>query len=781
MTTVEWSPPYGAVVLAGAAIVLLMLVLLARRLARSQTARRWPLLVVRLGVVALLVGLLLNPVRVREIRLPPRLPSVAYLVDCSRSMALDSPASRLEQVKETLDESNRLLPATNPPRVVLYRFGQELIAVDDVQQLVAEDDATQLLEALERLPSLVEEDVPKGIVVFSDGRATQSANYDDIAAAYRRLNVPIHVFPIGDPKASRDVAVQDVIAPRDALPGARVPVRVVLRSHGYDNQRAEVRIRTLADPGRKPLASLGITLKEGQQQQDLLIQHDPAAGKLVVEVPPLAGEATIENNAVPFQIGAARRKMRVIYMEGSIVPFDEYHWLRDALVEDPNIECEAIVVDNQYIARPTLHRVSDPSRGYPATREELFTYDVIICSDINRTAFSQQQLEWTAELVAKRGGGFAMVGGNTSFGSGFWDETVWNEMIPVDMGGASGLGRGFVSGSSFRVRVPPAAERHPIWRIVDDPVKNRRILNQMPPFSGTNFIERLKPAATVLGYSDRPLSNQGVMPIFSCEPFGRGRSFAMSTDTTVEWGRYFESQWGEPGDNRYFRKFWRNVIYWLAENSAGLNRRLRVETDKVVYHPGQPIKISARAFDDQLEETTRYRLVARLRPTTIGHASGAPPQAVQEISLTARGADSLYTGELTTPALRSLPAPAAEAGAPMRSAVLEVSAYDQNQQLAQALLDVQILDDPVEFQDPRPDAACLERLAQVSGGKVLHDAKELAQLVNSYQTSPGEVVVQRASLGHARTLARACGPAHAGVAAAALVGTSLTKLSGIQA
>jgi hypothetical protein len=82
----------------------------------------------------------------------------------------------------------------------------------------------------------------------------------------------------------------------------------------------------------------------------------------------------------------------------------------------------------------------------------------------------------------------------------------------------------------------------------------------------------------------------------------------------------------------------------------------------------------------------------------------------------------------------------------MRSAVLEVAALDHDQQVAQSLLDVQILDDPVELHDPRPDRARLERLAQVSGGKVLHDANELAQLVSSDQTSPGEVVVHRSPL-----------------------------------
>ena len=56
------------------------------------------------------------------------------------------------------------------------------------------------------------------------------------------------------------------------------------------------------------------------------------------------------------------------------------------------------------------------------------------------------------------------------------------------------------------------------------------------------------------------------MPVLACQAYGRGRTFAMTTDTTVEWGKDFERFWGE-NDNRYFRKFWRNVVQWLGENS----------------------------------------------------------------------------------------------------------------------------------------------------------------------------------------------------------------------
>jgi hypothetical protein len=68
------------------------------------------------------------------------------------------------------------------------------------------------------------------------------------------------------------------------------------------------------------------------------------------------------------------------------------------------------------------------------------------------------------------------------------------------------------------------------------------------------------------------------------ETFGRGRTFAMATDSTYAWGTDFEKSRGE-ADNRYFRKFWRNVVHWLTENCTGANRRLIVETDKILYKP----------------------------------------------------------------------------------------------------------------------------------------------------------------------------------------------------
>src|SRR5207302_7345413 len=208
MSSFDWSPTHGNAVLLGLAGALALILLLARRLARSPIARSWPLLIVRGAVLAVLLALLLNPVRITQSRLPPQAPEVCYLVDCSRSIALDKPVSRLDQVKGVLARSKRLA-AGAPAHVNLYRFGQDLLALHGADELDANDDATRLKDSLERLLSRFET-LPGSVVLFSDGRATEPDALAEVAAAYHRLKVPVHVFPVGDPGASGDVAIQDV-------------------------------------------------------------------------------------------------------------------------------------------------------------------------------------------------------------------------------------------------------------------------------------------------------------------------------------------------------------------------------------------------------------------------------------------------------------------------------------------------------------------------------------------------------------------------------------------
>ncbi|MCU0875962.1 MAG: glutamine amidotransferase [Pirellulaceae bacterium] len=590
-TTFQWLPLYHLAVYLGLLAALGVSLWLARRWATSPVARGWLPIILRTVVLGVLVVLLLNPIRVSENRSPPKPAEVIFLVDCSRSMSLDRPLSRLVQVKQALEVTSRPFSGSVPPQIHQYRFGRQVLAAATPAELRAEDDATFLRESLERLPGRFGSDRPAGVIVFSDGRTEETGGFAEVAAAYRELGVPVHVYPVGDTNVVGDVAIQELVVPRHAPAGTRLPVRVQVGCYGMAGQRALVRVQPAAQPDAKPLAELPITLADTPQTHDLVIGPDLAGGDLVIEVPELPGEAVAENNRVPFRIGSGQKKLRVIYMEATTG--QEYRFVRDALVEDRNNECLVIETAYQYTRPQRLQRVGDPSQGYPTTREELFSYDVILCSDIDRSAFTPEQLNWTVELVAERGGGFAMIGGVTSFGAGLWDQTVWDQIIPVDMSGAAPGSRGAGwAYTPFLVRVPAEAEQHPIWRIVDDPLRNREILARLPQFYGTNLVDRVKPGGTVLGVTDRQLPGAGgIMPVFACQAYGRGRTFAMTPDTTFDWGKDFERYWGE-NDNRYFRKFWRNVVSWLGENSAQGSRRLRIETDKQIYRWRKPPSIA---------------------------------------------------------------------------------------------------------------------------------------------------------------------------------------------
>ncbi len=722
-----WQPLYDVLLYGPLIGAIVLLVVIARIIAVAPKQRSWLLLAPRLCVLLALAALLLNPVERRESQLPPQSASTTLLVDCSKSMVLGRPESRLSQVQRAIDEATRALNPQTRPTIDFYRFGEHLVAVPGLAELAPSDDASQLAAALERLPARFGDRLPRAIVVFSDGAVDSAERLPELAAAYADLGIEVHSFSPPAEELLGDIGITDLAVPQRVTIGDAATIRTTITSSGYDGQRVVLAVRPADRPSAPAAATLPVTLTGGPQPFELVVQVDQDLGELVLEVPELPGEAVAENNSVPFRLTERSRKLKVIYMEGTTG--NEYRWLRDALQEDTDIECVPLTVNNQYAARPTLQRIDDPYRGYPVTREELFEYDVVICSDISQAAYTPEQIQWTVELVAQRGGGFAMVGGHTAFGSGGWDRTDWEKLIPFDM-----TGRRDYLGTGFSVRVPVEVESHPIWQILDDPQQNRRALDAMPAFRGTNLISRVKPAATLLGETATPLPNVGVMPVFACETFGRGRTFAMSTDTTVDWGRYFESEWGE-GDNRYYRKFWRNVVRWLAENSRASQRRLLVQTDRLIYAPGDPIQVVAEAFDSNLEPTTGYRVTAQLLPAAGPTAESSVP--VPSTELAAATSQAEYAAELPA----RLPRGHDDPTRAMQPARLLVTAWDGDENVAESTINLQLLHRSDEWLDPRPQPQNLEQLADAGKGQRLQTSRQLAALLNQFRPSPGETLV----------------------------------------
>ena len=141
----------------------------------------------------------------------------------------------------------------------------------------ATDDESRLVDALERLPSRFGATLPVGVFVFSDGREPTSPALDEVASGYRKLGVPIHVLPVGDVKVSGDVSIRDLVVPRDAPKGSQGRGQGRGRQPGVRRpSRAEVSIRPATGVDVRPLASLPLTLVDGDLPAELVIEADRA-------------------------------------------------------------------------------------------------------------------------------------------------------------------------------------------------------------------------------------------------------------------------------------------------------------------------------------------------------------------------------------------------------------------------------------------------------------------------------------------------------------------------
>jgi hypothetical protein len=268
----------------------------------------------------------------------------------------------------------------------------------------------------------------------------------------------------------------------------------------------------------------------------------------------------------------------------------------------------------------------------------------------------------------------------------------------------------------------------------------------------------VKPQSGTLLGAKKAGAGAGTPPLLAVGAYGRGRTAALATPLSGSLSPAFTRQWGEGGDNRYFGRFARNLIYWLTEDSAIGRRRLVASTDKRFYRPGETVTVSAQTFDESANRTGRYRVEAILEPRELG-GPALPPEVVKwppgrprpagtagplvgwgdpvELHLDTQTKDHA----VALPLVETLPQ-----GVSGQAFKLELTAYEGGTQIDSSSLDVQVLSDPHEQQNPLPDRAFLAELARSTGGRELPDAGALADALADLPLPEGSQTVRRTPL-----------------------------------
>jgi hypothetical protein len=143
----------------------------------------------------------------------------------------------------------------------------------------------------------------------------------------------------------------------------------------------------------------------------------------------------------------------------------------------------------------------------------------------------------------------------------------------------------------FRAELTEQGRFHPITTLRYEPDDNLRAWDGLPELEGVNIVGPAGENATVLATHPRlKVRHRGrrarsePMPVVVAGEYGRGRSLAVTTDSTWRWG--FVAAGEPPGDGRHYHKFWENAIRWLIHDPE--LERLHVHSDAVEYTPDSP-------------------------------------------------------------------------------------------------------------------------------------------------------------------------------------------------
>ena len=693
----------------------------------------------KLLAIGLLAVILVEPMR-SETKPRPGANGFVILADNSQSLQIHDPdqrSTRADKLKSKLDhEAVWQTQLAADFKLRRYEVAQRLRSVPDFSEIAFDGTESALSSALQSVAQRDSTRPTAGILLFSDGNAT------DLSDAFRTQNLPpVYAVVQGDAESPRDVSITRVSAAQTNFETAPVTIAAEIVCSGYAGK--SITAQLLDEPGETLQEQLVRNVNDDHPFA-LRFQIKPAArGVLFYTVrvfeegeskqfddPANSKEATLVNNSRLVMVDRSGGPYRVLYVTGR--PNWEFKFLRRALDDEPEIELLGLVRiankepkftfrerDNgsnplfrgfeqddetaEQYDEPVLVRlgIEDPEElrdGFPKDADGLFGYHALILDDLEADFFTQDQKSLIQQFVRQRGGGFLMLGGQESFVKGRYARTPIGELLPV----YADRGVNESPEENYKLVLTREGWLEPWVRMRSTESEERERLGAMPPFRTVNRVASIKPGASVLSHVES--ASGAIHPALVVQPFGQGRSAALLVGDMWRWQLTRKTD-----KDTDLQKAWRQMMRWLV---AEVPQQVEVSTRRNTAAPSQPVELRIKAFDE------RYR---PLDNATVNVEVKTP--SGEKINLTAETVAAL-AGEY------QLTFVSREPGA--YRATVQVKASDSSDV---GKREAGWISEPAaqEFQSLRPNRAWLERVASETGGEVV-SADDLDDFVRELPT-----------------------------------------------
>ena len=690
------APGFGPWLVAAVGVVLLALLWFGPRGRKLSPGRRRTLVVLRVLVILLVLMAMLRPTLVRT-KITKQSASLVVLVDRSRSMQVTDGVgkkSRWEALKAAIADA---LPALSDLlkdlEIKVYEFDSKPERVElspDKLALVAEPQGEQSAIGV-ALDEAIKAEAGKrlaGVILLSDGaqRAYPPNDLPPQLAARRLadLGCRLYAVPFGQargPGQVRDVAIEDLVVPETVFVKNELPVGGALRTEGVENQKVPVELLIETAPGKMTAATKReFAGKPDGEQTPIELPYTPKMPgeiKVTLKAAELPGELVTTNNEISTFVTVLKGGVNVLYLDGA--RSGEQKFLRWSVDASPDIK-----LDNIFIR-------ADKPETRPTDLTERFKpgkYDVYMLGDLDSAAFKEDELKLLRSTV-EQGAGLIMLGGLHSFGAGGYGATPLADVLPIEIGrlerqpfdekiredlhlaGKQKMRPTSYGASQYVMLLVSAAQKG----------KNAEAWAKLPPLEGANRFGGLKQNANLLA------ETEGGQPLLVASSFGNGRVLAFAGDSTWHW-------WME-GQESAHKRFWRQVILWLARKDETNEGQVWVKLDQRRHAPGSRVEFAAGAKT----------------------AEGEPI------------VDAEFEAEVVRPDGKRTPITLRRQGDEMRGAFLDaklagdytvaVKAKRKEEPIGASQARFLVFEQDLELNNPAADVGALESLAAMTDGKTL--------------------------------------------------------------
>ncbi|HEY6169724.1 MAG TPA: hypothetical protein VI454_16925, partial [Verrucomicrobiae bacterium] len=257
------------------------------------------------------------------------------------------------------------------------------------------------------------------VVLFTDGQHNNGRSPLEVARMLGNRSIPVHTVGVGSHLPPDDLAIVSINGPDSVFVEDRLKGEVVLKDDLPAGQgfllKAEsggktIWARTLpTEQKHRRIVPFDFAMKELPQVAGASIDTNSASAPvtLTFTATPLVNEKVTNNNTASFRFQAIRQRPKVLLIDGR--PRWEFRYLRNLLERDNQWEVNALLADSGPPPRPWPRGTG--AGKFPADRETLFGYQLVVFGDVPAAYFKPEELGWLKEFVEARGGGIIFIDG----------------------------------------------------------------------------------------------------------------------------------------------------------------------------------------------------------------------------------------------------------------------------------------------------------------------------------------------------------------------------------